>query len=83
MSDKRKFLTFEDAVAMLPDKEEIHTFRNPGAALMVGSDWPREDIIEILRTGKPELGGATCTNMNHGLVIIDEDGPLFIETKRK
>jgi hypothetical protein len=80
MSDERKFLTFDEAVAMLPDDDTIHTIINRAVAF-VGADWRREDVIKLLRESKPELAGALATDMGHGIVI--EDRRLFIETRKE
>lgn len=80
MSDEREFLTPEQAEAMLPDGERIHTFRAAGFT-MIGADWPREKLIELFRQYTPELSGPGATGMKHGLCVIDDKGPLFIETK--
>jgi hypothetical protein len=77
--DDRVFLSFDEAVAMLPDKPDIHTFRNL-SFMLIGADWSRPDIESVLRKHKPELAGEMATNMGHGLVVIDEIGSLFIET---
>lgn len=80
MSDEREYLTFEQAEAMLPDGDDIHTFRN-GSGMLIGADWRREQVIEALRQYKPELSGETATRMNHGIYLEDAHGPLFIATK--
>jgi hypothetical protein len=73
-------LTYEQAVAMLPDNGRIHTFVNP-AGILVGTDWDREQILDLLRTGEPELAGDMATSMGHGLAAHRGTGPVFIETK--
>jgi hypothetical protein len=78
--DDRTPLTYEQAVEMIPDTANIHTFRSNPMAL-IGCDWSIEEILKALKTGKPELAGEQATAMNHGLVIFDEYGPLFIATK--
>lgn len=82
MSDERRmFLDYEEAVAMLADGDMIHTFTNPSASVLVGADWDRAEILEILR-GHVELAGPQATAMGHGLVV--ERGPgewLYIETR--
>lgn len=80
MNDDRVMLSFEDAVAMLPDGEFIHTFR-PGRGFALGADWEREEIIQAIKTGSPELSGETATAMGHGLVIQNNGSYLFIETR--
>ena len=79
-NEERTPLTFEQAVEMLPDAAYIHTFRSNPMAL-IGCDWSLEEILKALKTGKPELAGEQATAMNHGLVIHDSYGPLFIATK--
>lgn len=79
--EKREFLTFDQAVAMLPDGDEIHTFRSNGFALL-GTDWPRAQILEAIRNGKPELAGPLATSMGHGLLVHTAGVPLFIEVKK-
>jgi len=82
-ADERVFLTAEQAIAMLPEGERVHTFRNPAGGMMLGADWPRDKIEQAIRqTEHRELTGKVATSMGHGLVI-DNDGPLFIATKRE
>jgi len=77
--DKR-LLTPDEAINLLNDGDEIHTFRNPAGAL-IGCDHKRENIIERIKANpdKLEIGGEMCRNMKHGLIIHD-DGVLFVET---
>lgn len=77
----RVTLTFDEAVAMLPDGDTIHTFLSGGMAL-IGADWKREDILELLKIGKPELSGENATNLGHGIVAWLRSQPLFIETRK-
>jgi len=81
MSD-RGYLTYEEAVAMLPDGDTIHTFSNP-VGVLLGVDFDRKTILEYLRKGEPELAGECATDMNHGIAVTRQgyDGFLFIETK--
>ena len=76
---ERKFLSYEEAVAMLPEGKKIHTFRNT-TGILIGADWTRSQILKVLKKFKPELSGPEATNMNHGIVLFDEVGVLFIET---
>jgi hypothetical protein len=79
VSDKRELLTFEQAVAMLPDGEWIHTFSNAAGFVLVGADWSREDVIEAIRTKGAEKSGPMATGTNHGICLVGER--LFIETR--
>jgi len=81
MSEERIFLTFDQAVEMLPDGDSIHTFMCGGPVLL-GADWDRKRVVEVLRNGKPELSGEMATNMRHGIAATREDGEtIFIATK--
>ena len=74
---ERQFITPEQALSILNEGEEIHTFRNPNGMLL-GADWDRQNVIdEINKEGAVlEIGGETCRKMNHGLVINQS---LFVE----
>jgi len=80
-TDERVYLTYEQAAAMLPDGDTVHAFRNTGPVLL-GADWDRASVLEVLRTGRPELAGEQATSMDHGLVAWDEHGPVFFETRK-
>lgn len=80
MSD-RKYLSYDEAVALLPEDETIHVFRNPGVGCLIGADWDRGQVLEALKEHAPELAGEQATAMNHGIVIHDHHGPAFIATK--
>jgi hypothetical protein len=73
-------LTYGQALAMLPDGDEIHAFTNP-AGMLVGADWDRSDVLALLRTGRPELSGDQATAMGHGLVAFRGDVPVFFATR--
>lgn len=80
MSDKKVFLTKEQAISLLPETDDIHTFRN-GAGIMIGCDWRRAKLIELIESlpeNSIEIGGSNCRRFGHGLVLWS-DGMLFIE----
>jgi hypothetical protein len=78
---ERVQLTYEQAEALLPDGEQVHTFLDGGVAL-IGADWDRDQVLALLRDGHPELSGESATAMGHGLVAFRPDaGPVFIETR--
>ena len=76
----RTILTKEQAASLLPDKEEIHTFRQAGPALL-GADLSRTDVLDKIENYDVELSGPAATKMRHGMVLKDEYGYLFIETE--
>lgn len=80
-ADDRVFLTFEEAVAMLPDGDTIHAFLNPATDVLLGADWSREDVLAGLRNGKPQLAGSMATSIRHGLVFQRGNEYVFVETR--
>lgn len=78
----RVMLSQEEAEAMLPGGDEIHTFRQGGPGMLIGADWDRIRLIEHMKKYEPvELSGEIATNMGHGMVLQDGNGFLFIATK--
>ena len=78
---ERVVLTTEQVREMLPDGENIHTFRStPG--VLIGADWDREKLLAHMAQYPVELSGPAATATHHGLVLIDGSGPLFIATKK-
>lgn len=88
-SEDRTKLSFADAAAMLPDGDEIHTFVNPNNGMLIGADWDRESVLDLLKNGSPELSGDMATGMGHGIVAwrkVDKANdkvsePIFVATK--
>ena len=85
----KRFITADEAISLLPDKNEIHTFiNNPSPIALVGADWSREDLIEKLRNAdKIEIAGAQARSMDHGLAVYDDSAMyqsdiLFVETDK-
>ena len=83
--DGKKFLTIEEATALLPDSETIHTFYSTGICL-VGGDWDRADILQKLEEAKIELAGDSARSLGHGLAVYKDGAKLsdvlFIETDK-
>lgn len=82
MSD-RELLSVDEALAMLPAGDDIHTFRNPaGGGMLLGADWSRTEIEKAIRESyRRELAGDLATRMKHGLVIAHDGALLFVATK--
>lgn len=84
----KRYITSEQAQALLPDREIVHTFYNMPFGLL-GADWSKEDIIEKLnKSDKIEIAGECARNMDHGLAVYSNDAKLqsdilFIETDRE
>ncbi len=81
MSDEeRVMLTKEQAIAMLPDGEYIHTFRQVGM-MILGTDWTREEMLTLIDHSEFELSGPQATAMGHGMAAQTDRGWLFVQTK--
>ena len=77
-------LTYDEAVALLPDGDTVHTFMQAGPVL-IGADWERAKILELLRLAGPEieLAGPAAQDTGHGMAAYDADGTaVFIETRK-
>jgi hypothetical protein len=48
---------------------------------MIGADWPRDEVVKLLRTHKAELAGPMATASGHGIAVLDEEKRLFIATR--
>lgn len=71
-------LAFDDAVKLLPQGEQVHTFRQCGLAL-VGADWDREELLDAMsKSDVIQVTGPLAQRMGHGLAI-NSGGVLFIE----
>lgn len=80
--DEPVLLSYEEAVALLPDGDRIHAFLDSGVAL-VGADWDRADILRLLETSsRREVTGPAAQGFGHGLAAFRDDGvPVFIKTR--
>lgn len=75
----RSTLTVDEALSVLPDGDDIHTFRGGGMAV-IGADWSRPGIEELIREkGGAELTGGMSRGMKHGIAVNDGSW-LFIAT---
>lgn len=77
----RVFLDYQEAEAMLPDGDFINVKLNPFGAL-IGSDWKRADVLELLADGTPELSGAVATGMGFGMAVLRQGRYHFVETRQ-
>ena len=84
MKEEKIFLTPDEAKALLSDEESIHTFRSDLINVLVGCDWPKDEIIKAIDNNpdKIEIGGSACKAMGHGLVIWTGKTPLFVEVDK-
>lgn len=81
-------VSLEDALARVvvkPDYDPgsgpgecVHTFR-PSVMGLIGAHWYLADLREAMERYGVEDAGELATERGHCLVLIDDDGPLFIE----
>ena len=80
-SDDIELLTYDEAVALLPEGERIHTYLDSPVAL-IGADWDRDAVLTLLRTtDRREVTGPAAQAMGHGLAAFRDGEPVFIETR--
>lgn len=44
----KRYISYDEAVSLLPDGETVHTFINSSFGLM-GADWNKTDILDKLK----------------------------------
>ena len=81
-NDEPVLLTYDEAVALLPDGNEIHTVMQAGPTL-IGADWDRKDVLTLLRESpRRDVTDPAAQKSGHVLAAYDQDGRIvFIETK--
>lgn len=81
----KRFISAEQAISLLPEGDEIHTFYNMPFGVL-GADWSRQDVIDKLNeSDKIEITGEMARSMKHGIAVYNDDTKrqsdvLFIET---
>lgn len=70
-------LTYDEAVALLPDGDSIHTLFDSGSDL-ISDEWPRERVLELLGRSNRR-----ATIPGHPLVawLPVTGAPVYIETR--
>ncbi|MBU5464955.1 hypothetical protein [Anaerotignum sp. MSJ-24] len=83
----KKYITAEQAINIIPEKEYIHTFYSIG--VLIGADWERIEIIKKIKSSDIlELTGETARKIGHGLAIYNKNTKylsqvLFVETNEE
>jgi hypothetical protein len=79
--ETKETLTKEQAIELLNDGDDIHTFLNPNG-MLIGADMSRKRVIELIEIAETiEIGGPQCVAMKHGLCVRSEGRMYFIESK--
>lgn len=81
--EDRQIITATQALAMLPNGNTIHTYRNPVGGVFIGADWARDEIARALHSYEVELTGPLAANAGYGLAFTDLYGVVFVKTKTK
>lgn len=84
LGEYRTFLSYEEALQVLPEGDEIHTLYDTPMAL-IGEDWSREDIEDKLKESDYiEVTGGTARKLSHGIAVYNKgtkhEEIVFIET---
>ena len=83
--DERYYLSYNEAVSVLPNEEYIHTFINEAFGL-IGADWERHEVLNKLKNSDTiELCGKQARRMGHGICCYKKSAKyqsdvLFIAT---
>ena len=82
---ERYYLSYDEAVRVLPNEEYIHTFINNAIGL-IGADWEKHEILHKLKNSDViELCGEQARSLGHGICCYKESAKyqsdiLFIAT---
>lgn len=84
--DMVELLTYEQAVALLPEGDTVFAALDAGVAL-IGADWDRADVLALLkRTDCREVPGPVAQADGYGLAAWDVDyggrHPVFFRTRK-
>jgi hypothetical protein len=60
----------------------VHTLRSSGF-MQIGAHWDVNDLRAAMQKHGVEEAGPEATGHGHGLVMIDDHGPVFIATKQE
>lgn len=80
--EEKEVISYERAIEMLPKRERVHTLRCIGP-VELGIDVDKNKLLEKMKNFQEtiELTGPNARSVNHGVVLRDDKGLLFIETK--
>lgn len=84
----RRYISYDEAVSLLPDSETVHTFINESFGL-IGADWNRADILDKLKKSDIiEIAGKMARGTRHGICAYNKTAKhqneiLFIETDKE
>jgi hypothetical protein len=83
MSENREFISVEKALKLIGRKKTVHVFLNPRVDVLIGADWPMDDIKNLLSSAETiEIGGEHCVRMGHSVVVTKDREHYFLESKK-
>lgn len=86
MTEEKVWLTVEEAIAMLPEREDgrVHTQMQSAGGILLGADWDRADVVTMLeKEGRATLTTGMALAMGYGFCCQDQkERIVFVETKR-
>lgn len=65
-------ISYEQAEAMLPDTDRLHTFVT-GGGIPIGADWDRDDVLKAMAEAELVWSGHGA-NMGHELFLRQSNG---------
>lgn len=82
MADELEIIPYEKAAEMIRVYDgKVHTFRYSVPGMLLGADWPKTKLLAAMKKFVIHPSGPRAAESKHGIVLFDERGPLFIETK--
>lgn len=82
MTADREYLTYAQALALLPSGNNIRTCTEPTPGVIVVATWTRAQIRQLLRKHRPELAGPLAARSGYGIAVVRESA-IWIETKKQ
>jgi hypothetical protein len=72
---------YDDGDASAP-RPCVHTFRNPAPGVIIGAHWGLVELRPHMeKWGVQETVDPDMIKMSHGLMLIDDTGTLWMETR--
>jgi hypothetical protein len=84
MAEELEVIPYEKAIEMIQIHDgSVHTFRSSVPGMLFGADWPEARLLAAMKKFPIHPSGPVASKSNHAIVLFDDRGPLFIETKEE
>ena len=78
--DSREFISQDEALKRIGEKETVHVILNPAVNILIGADWHIDEIKKLLSSSQTiEIGGEHCMNMGHPIAVTRDGEHYFLE----